>query len=106
MYLGCWILLDKFLQGVIFDVDKIRQQIPDVSPEKCISVILRHVPREAYRFPSTVDIDGDMTFILVLNAGDDEEYLRKTLKIPDSDNDEFRLLVDHFMQAGVWPTHR
>ena len=53
---------------------------------------------------AAVDINGELTLILVFNAGDDEEYLRKTLKIPDDDT--LRQAVHHFMEAGVWPTHR
>ena len=45
-----------------------------------------------------------MTAVFVFNAGNDEEYLRKTLKIPD--NDILRQAVEHFMKPGVWPTHR
>ena len=42
--------------------------------------------------------------VLVFEAGDDEEYLRKTLKIPDDDT--FRQAVHYYMTPGVWPTHR
>ena len=42
--------------------------------------------------------------VLVLNAGDDEEYLWRTLKVPD-DDDTFRHAVHYCMKPGVWPTH-
>ena len=65
----------KFLQGVIFDRDKIRQEIPGVDIEFCVNIILHKIPREAYSYPAAVDINGELTLILVFNAGDDEEYL-------------------------------
>jgi hypothetical protein len=40
---------------------------------------------------------------IVLNAGDDEQYLWNTLKIPD--NDLLRQAVDSVLTPGVWPTH-
>lgn len=97
-------LLENFLQGFIFDMDKIRQELPGEDPFRCIDVILQILPRELYRFISTADVDGQMTLVVVLNVGNDEEYLRQTLKIPDED-DSFRQAVHYFMTPGVWPTH-
>ena len=100
---GHLILSANFLQGVIFDRDKIRREFPDVDTEICVDTILRNVPRESYNYSAAGDIDGRLTMVLVFNAGDDEDYLRKTLKIPDDDT--FRQAVHYFMKAGVWPTH-
>ena len=44
------------------------------------------IPRESYKFSAAGDVDGKLTMVLVFNAGDDEEYLWKTLKIPDDDD--------------------
>ena len=72
--------------------------------ENCVNIILHKIPREAYSYPAAVDINDELTLILVFNAGDDEDYLRKTLKLPD--DDILRQAVDHYMEVGVWPTHR
>ena len=96
-------LLENFLQGFIFDMDKIRRELPEVDPFRCIDVILRLLPREPYKFISTANVDGQMTLVVVLNVGNDEEYLRQTLKIPEDDS--FRQAVHYFMTPGVWPTH-
>ena len=94
----------NFLQGVIFDFDKIRKEIPGVDVFKCIGIIHDNIPREAYSYAAAGDVDGELTMVLVFKAGNDEEYLRKTLKIPD--NDILRQAVKSFMKPGVWPTHR
>ena len=69
----------------------------------CIDSILRHIPRD-YTYAAAADIDGELTMILVLKAGDDEDYLRRTLELPEDET--FRQAVHAFMKPGVWPTHR
>ena len=91
-----------FLQGFIFDKDKVREQFPDQDPMRCMHIILGMPPRELYRYVSAADVDDKLTAIIVLNAGD-EEFLWQTLKIPD--DDDFRHAVHHFMIPGVWRTH-
>ena len=94
----------NFLQGVIFDRDKIRKTFPDKDPEIYIDAALRIIPRESYRYSAAGNVDGKLTMVLVFNAGDDEEYLWRTLKVPD-DDDTFRHAVHYCMKPGVWPTH-
>jgi hypothetical protein len=96
-------LSEIFLQGFIFDEDTIQQEYPDMDLWRCIDAIVRLLPRELYKYGSTGNVNGRMTLVIVLNVGDDEEYLRQTLKIPDDDS--FRQAVHYFMKPGVWPTH-
>jgi hypothetical protein len=84
-------------------MDKIQQHCPGEDPWSCIRTIMKLLPREPYRYASGGNVNGQLTAVIVLNVGDDEEYLRRTLKIPDDDS--FRQAVHYFMTPGVWPTH-
>ena len=97
-------LSEKFLQGVIFDRDRIRQAFPGKNTNACVDTILGILPRELYKYVAAGNVDGKLTVVVVLNTGDDEEYLRKTLKIPDDNT--FRQAVHYCMEPGVWPTHK
>lgn len=46
--------------------------------ESCIDAVLRIIPRESYNYSAAGNVDGKLTVVLVFNAGDDKEYLRKT----------------------------
>ena len=85
------------------DREKIKQEFPDEDTDRCIDVILQLLPRDAYRSAAGGKVDGRLTLVIVLNAGDDEEHLRNTFTIPD--DDQFRQAVHYFMTPGVWPTH-
>ena len=105
--LTAWMLSANFLQAWrchIFNRDKIQQTFPGENTDTCINVILRIIPRDSYKFTAAGNVDDELTVVLVINTGDDEEYLRKTLKIPD-DDDTFRQAVHYYMKPGVWPTH-
>jgi hypothetical protein len=65
----------KFLQGVIFDRDKIQQAFPVNEVRKCIDTILGIIPRESYRFSAAGNVDGKLTMVLVFDMGDDEGEL-------------------------------
>ena len=85
------------------DREKIKLEFPDEDPDRCISAILRLLPRDAYRYAAGGKVDGWLTLVIVLSAGDDEEHLRSTFKV--SDDDQFRQAVHYFMTSGVWPAH-
>ncbi|KAF8327795.1 uncharacterized protein EI90DRAFT_3067037 [Cantharellus anzutake] len=91
------------VKGFMVDMDKIRQRYPNDDPDTWVGSILRCLPRDAFSYVAAADVNGEMTLVLVLNAGDDEEYLRRTLKIPD--NESFRQAIQLFLTPGVWPTH-
>ena len=75
-----------------------------MDPELCVDSILRHIPR-VYAYSAAGDINGELTMVLVFKAGDDEDYLRRTLELPEDET--FRQAVTKaFMKPGVWPTHR
>ena len=69
----------------------------------CIDAILQRIPRDLYKYSAAADVDGMLTVALVFNTGDDEEYLRKTLELPD--DDLFCQAIHYCMELGVWPTH-
>ena len=57
--LTCRGLSNNDFQGVIFDIDKIRQEIPGVNTDRCINIIFCNIPREAYSYTTAGDIDGN-----------------------------------------------
>ena len=67
--------------------------------EICIETIHGTIPREAYSYTAAGNVDGKMALVLVFNAGNDEEYLRKTLQMPE--NETFCYAIRFYMKVGV-----